>query len=534
MARPSITPINQEREFHIDELFFSTTDKKGVIRSGNDVFVRVSGYSPVEELIGQPHNIIRHPDMPRCVFKLLWDYIQAGKGIAAYVKNMTRDGRYYWVVALVVPIRDGYLSVRFKPSSDYFQVIQGLYPELLALERSYGTDGPSRQAGMLASGERMLEALKEKGFDSYDVFMQTALSREISSRRAVLAAHARTGGAGEATASGRKDGRQASLRTIRQYYRSVDSELAGLFFLAESFLDLNEKLRSKSAFLSQLARRIRLLSLNALVESNRLEESGATLTAISDRMARSADDSVDLIAGMTGNILSVVGSLREMAFTISAAKLQVEMALFFVRELLDGTSRPAGDDASYRAVESDAPCRMAEGDATCRAILRTGEDIGALTESLTDSVRQVLANLQRSQEPIQQLKGHTHTLVKALRSLEFIHIIGKIEAARVEHADQFRLTFEEVLQLIQEAQAELRDFSAAITPLDSYIGTLDRTEYSLDRTNRALQSEVAAFREAACRGSERGDPPPGLAGGLLQNGKAGPADAAAAVEVMSL
>ena len=106
MARPTVVPRPQERAFGPHELFFSTTDRKGIIRSGNQVFVRVSGH-PLETLLGAPHNIIRHPDMPRAVFQLLWSYLDQGKPFAGFVKNMAADGCYYWVMALVVPIDGG-------------------------------------------------------------------------------------------------------------------------------------------------------------------------------------------------------------------------------------------------------------------------------------------------------------------------------------------------------------------------------------------------------------------------------------------
>lgn len=96
---------------------FSTTDAKGIILSGNDVFVRVSGFS-ADELYGQPHNIIRHPDMPRAAFALLWANLKKEQPFAAYVKNMAKDGSYYWVFMVAVPTGDNqFLSIRFKPSS---------------------------------------------------------------------------------------------------------------------------------------------------------------------------------------------------------------------------------------------------------------------------------------------------------------------------------------------------------------------------------------------------------------------------------
>ena len=132
-VRP-IRPSAEAREFRPEEIFFSTTDLKGVILSGNDVFSRISGYSKAE-LYGEPHNIIRHPDMPRAAFYLLWANLDQGLPFAGYVKNMAKDGRYYWVFVLAVsagPQR--YLSVRFKPTTALRGTVEALYEKMLAAE----------------------------------------------------------------------------------------------------------------------------------------------------------------------------------------------------------------------------------------------------------------------------------------------------------------------------------------------------------------------------------------------------------------
>ena len=97
-------PTKGEAPFGLGEVFFSRTDQRGVIKTGNYVFKRVSNYE-WEELIGAPHKIIRHPDMPKAVFWLLWDAIAKGKPVGAYVKNRAKDGLHYWVYACVVPDR---------------------------------------------------------------------------------------------------------------------------------------------------------------------------------------------------------------------------------------------------------------------------------------------------------------------------------------------------------------------------------------------------------------------------------------------
>ena len=124
-----------EVPFSLAELFFSRTDERGIILAGNSIFQRISMYA-WEELLKKPHNIIRHPHMPKAVFWLLWETIKKGEPIGAYVKNRAKDGRYYWVFAIVTPIEGGYLSVRLKPSSAFLQVVEQEYKTLVDLENN--------------------------------------------------------------------------------------------------------------------------------------------------------------------------------------------------------------------------------------------------------------------------------------------------------------------------------------------------------------------------------------------------------------
>lgn len=120
-------------------LIISRTDLNGLITHANEAFVELSGYAR-EELIGQPHGILRHPDMPKAAFKDLWDTVGAGKKWHGYVKNLRKDGAHYWVYATAVPnIRSGetvgYTSVRRKPSRKKIEELSALYKQWLAAER---------------------------------------------------------------------------------------------------------------------------------------------------------------------------------------------------------------------------------------------------------------------------------------------------------------------------------------------------------------------------------------------------------------
>jgi PAS domain S-box-containing protein len=168
-ARP--LPTQRERILGDNDFIVSKTDLKGIITYGNRIFIEVSGYSEAE-LLGAPHNILRHPDMPRIAFKLMWDTLQAGREFNAYVKNMSKDGGFYWVYANITPSYDvsgqpiGYFSVRRKPRPEAVQTMSGLYRTLLEAERRAG-DG---QAGMKASLAILNQTLEQKGV-SYDEFI---------------------------------------------------------------------------------------------------------------------------------------------------------------------------------------------------------------------------------------------------------------------------------------------------------------------------------------------------------------------------
>jgi len=161
-------------DFGFDEIFFSRTDRRGVIKAGNDVFQRVSGYG-WGELLGAPHKIIRHPDTPRAVFRLLWDALGNGYPMGGYVKNRARSGDHYWVFAVILPIEEGYLSVRLKPSTPLFERVKEIYADLRAREQAENLD-PEVSARMLWT------TVTEAGFTSYTTFMASALGQELAAR----------------------------------------------------------------------------------------------------------------------------------------------------------------------------------------------------------------------------------------------------------------------------------------------------------------------------------------------------------------
>ncbi len=132
-------PIDEEVFFNGRSLI-TETDTKGVITFVNRKFVEMTGYSK-EEAIGQPHNILRHPDMPKAGFKQMWETVKSGKIWEGYVKNLRKDGKFYWVIVHIVPKIDsegiitGYIASRKMPDPEKLRKIELEYKILLDLEK---------------------------------------------------------------------------------------------------------------------------------------------------------------------------------------------------------------------------------------------------------------------------------------------------------------------------------------------------------------------------------------------------------------
>ncbi len=133
-----VTPINEEY-LHEGKIIISQTDSAGVITFANRRFCEISGYS-IDELVGSPHSIIRHPDMPKAAFAKMWDTIQDGQIWNGLVKNLRKDGLYYWVDTEIMPIKDendkitGYIAARNAASRKDIKENEELYQKMLETE----------------------------------------------------------------------------------------------------------------------------------------------------------------------------------------------------------------------------------------------------------------------------------------------------------------------------------------------------------------------------------------------------------------
>lgn len=169
---PHLSFTGKEVTFSPDSVIVSKTDLLGRLTYVNQTFCDISGYHEVD-LLGKPHSLIRHANMPRCVFKLIWEHIQSGREIFGYVVNRTINNDYYWVLAHVTPSYDmsgqinGYHSNRRLPEQKVLQDhISPLYATLLDIEEKT----PNRKEGVAKSYHYLCELLANKGL-SYDEFV---------------------------------------------------------------------------------------------------------------------------------------------------------------------------------------------------------------------------------------------------------------------------------------------------------------------------------------------------------------------------
>lgn len=273
----------------LDDLFFSRTDQRGVIQGANSIFASVSDYE-LTTMIGAPHRLVRHYDMPRGVFHLMWDRLGQGLPVGAYVKNLARDGTHYWVFAVVSPIESGYLSVRLKPTSELLPRVDALYKTLRKEESGKKTD-PARSAA------KLLAALKDMGHADYDAFMSAALTAECTARSEAL-------------------GRPRAKR------------LDHLSRLAE----LTNTIAAQASKVEKVFRTTDQIPYNMRLQASRMEGSDGPISVISENHRQMSFAVEGELQRFKHNALSGAQSIASAGFLSVASALMDEMAEQFAKE----------------------------------------------------------------------------------------------------------------------------------------------------------------------------------------------------------
>jgi aerotaxis receptor len=500
-VRP-IQPLQISSDFRFEELFFSTTDLKGKILSSNRVFVRVSGYQQ-EELYGQPHNIIRHPDMPRAVFALLWDNLKRGLPFAGYVKNMAKDGRYYWVFAVIVAAgADRFLSVRFKPSSSLMPQAEALYRETLAAENGVLQRGGTEKEAVQAGLQLIHRAMKVHG--SYDLFSHAALNREIKARDAQLA---RSGAHLFPRTLPGEHGMACAYDSCVKVYDQVN----GLFQSLDGFVESASGLQEKALAVLDTAEVFRLHALNVKITSGHHGDSGRCVGVVASFLGDHSRELTEGTAGLRSHISEISADSQTINARVAMARLQLEMLLFFQAESAAGA---AGVD--LHAMQTLEECFL---------------ESSAHLETALGQLDDHLPKLLQSRE----------NLARTALAIEMTQVCGLTETARIPQGEDLRTMFSEFRTRIGTTRSQLDDLSNVIDNISSISRVspprLAAINLEIQAAARALHGETsvkpATTEPAASRkqpgGSKNGPRPVApVNGGAFQAVSADRTDAALA------
>ncbi|MBE3639658.1 chemotaxis protein [Mangrovicoccus algicola] len=409
-------PSQGEAPFAAEELFFSRTDPRGVIQAGNTVFQRVSDH-PWNKLLGAPHKIIRHKDMPRGAFHLMWAAIKGGDPVGVYVKNHARDGLHYWVFAIVVPLKDGFLSVRLKPLSPLLQEVEADYAALAARERANDLAPEAAEA-------LLLERLAEHGHRGYRTFMTHALAAEMEARDARLGRHS-------------------------------PPWLGPFRTMLEAVSDVSEQTRELSAVFES----IRGIPYNMRILASRLEAAGGPISVISANygiLSEEISGWMRSFAGGDGGAFSDIRDAVERAlFVQCAACLLEEMG-----------ERFAAEEGLQGHVDVAAETRM---------LADQGRAFAAAAE---DGVAQVARKAEKFSQAVRDMKrlitglGATRMMCKIEGAR--LRNSGDNLVSVIRQLDQFQENIEERLQRINERNRMVQRMAETLTGGPAETGPAER------------------------------------------------------------
>lgn len=436
MSEAVVMPI----ELDASRLFFSTTDRRGVIEKVNSVFMEMSRFT-WGQLVGAPHNIIRHPDMPGGAFKLMWDTLQAGEPFCAYVVNQAADHRPYTVFATITPLGDGYLSVRSRPCvAALHDAAFSLYEVAREREVRARADGASAAGAASVGLATLAELLPAAGVSDYNEFVWAALPAEVEARVAVASPLPTRAGEGP------------------------------LFEMLEAVHGINAELRLWFDRLDQLARVAADIAAAAQLLQQNMAEGRQTAQWIDDARTESSapiwlavkvwqsmlPELDEVVTGLVAQINQLAESCAKTRFRIALARLHSDATGQFITELMDDPSSPAP-----RSAITDLCQALSEGSAITHQHSLTQSALAVEVASQIQSVSELLSVPQ-------SLLGNWREMAASRSVAEFAEVLPLV-------ADQLARG-ERTIGTLQELATECGDLAQPLEvgKIDSMI---DEIEY---------------------------------------------------------
>lgn len=397
-------------EFGVEELLFSRTDSRGVIQSANEAFRCASKYER-DQVLGAPHEIVRHPDMPAAVFWIIWDKIKRGEPVGAYLKNKAADGSYYWVFAVVTPVEGGYLSVCLKPTAGLVTKIDEVYGALR--ERELRDDVSAEE-----TAASLTEHLRAMGWASYRAFMTNALAEETAARDAALSPGDRM------SAKGILSVRSNALESVR---------------IAQTMLN---SLSAISGF-----------PVNMQIQASKLKTGGALFGSIAENYQRLCMRLEERMSDLIAARQSMASSLDDGLFRLLAARYQHEMLTAFQNE-----TSAAGAFEDEAITDQAGPVD--------RSIDQTAEieRLRALRDHHVATVDKELNGVATENDTFERFIDEMLGFVSGLGVTQFV---GLVETARLNEEGQ---TLNAMLREVTNVQNSATDSLKSLQSLNRTIG----------------------------------------------------------------
>ena len=451
-------PVTQvEAPFIKGKYIVSKTDLKGIITYANDTFVEMSGFSR-DELIGKNHNIVRHPDMPPVAFADLWTSMEEGRPWRGVVKNRCKNGDYYWVLALVVPVRKqgrtiGYMSVRTEPSRDQVRAAESLYEQLRATSRAIPRPGKWKRISLRSRmGGLTLFVMAAQVLTAAAAWFGTGLGFTTSSIVALIQGLSLTG-----LIAG---GLQISLQ--RGVFHAIDRANASLDRVAQG--DLSDDLWH-----------------DRLDEVGKLQDSLLTtqahlkvmLAEIAEAAGQVNDNTRELNAEMrsvSAQSESQSGSVTRIAASMEEMSAAVEQVSVDAREAVEAT----GVTRSRIAMVEQ---RLMEGRQASQAVVSSVESTATTMGSLFQSLNSIGVVTQG----IQEIADQTN----------LIALNAAIEAARAGEAGRgFAVVADEVRKLAERTRQQTSEIAGMVTQIqgltETAVGSINSAGDQVKRNDEVL------------------------------------------------